>query len=118
MRRVTQREERFECEALRRLAQGQPCQNCFREDGTTVSAHSNSPDHGSGERRKAHDVFVAFLCFWCHAWLDQGRGRDPTGEYAGDRDGKRLMWQSAFERTLLLIWRQGLVIVNPNRRKP
>ena len=34
---------------------------------TVVAAHSDSSRHGKGRGIKAHDCFIAFLCFNCHA---------------------------------------------------
>lgn len=55
-----------------REAQHNRCQYCGADDGTTVAAHSNQQRHGKGMGIKAHDCFVAYLCFRCHSWIDQG----------------------------------------------
>ncbi len=96
--------------ALLRLARDQSCVNCGLEDGSIVSAHSNWSEHGKGMSIKAHDIFSAHLCFRCHSWLDQGTGRDPTGEWSSDQ--KRYMFQRAFERTLLRLCQQGRVRIS------
>lgn len=49
------------------------CFGCGRpNDGTVCAAHSNQGTHGKGKALKAHDCFVAALCYVCHAELDQG----------------------------------------------
>ena len=83
--------------------------HCGADDGSVVSAHSNWSEHGKGMSIKAHDVFVAHLCFACHGWLDQGWGPDPSGSWSGDE--KRAMFQRAMERTWLRLWQQGRVRV-------
>lgn len=99
----------FRCVALTRTARDQACQNCGSSQGV-VWAHSNQGEHGKGKSRKAHDCFGAWLCQRCHTWLDQGSiGTDPTGLYIPCRNDKQAMWQRAANRTLLELWRQGLV---------
>lgn len=48
-----------------------PCQLCRNDDSTTVAAHSNQGRHGKGMGIKAHDI-VAYLCYSCHTFVDQG----------------------------------------------
>ena len=50
-----------------------PCQECGREDGTVVAAHSNQLRDGKGRGIKADDFRVAALCYSCHMELDQGK---------------------------------------------
>jgi hypothetical protein len=50
-----------------------PCQQCGREDGTVVAAHSNQLRDGKGRGIKADDFRVAALCYSCHMELDQGK---------------------------------------------
>jgi hypothetical protein len=50
-----------------------PCQECGREDGTVVAAHSNQLRDGKGRGIKADDYRVAALCYSCHMELDQGK---------------------------------------------
>ncbi|HLP99190.1 MAG TPA: nuclease domain-containing protein [Sideroxyarcus sp.] len=90
-------------------ANGMPCQNCEAEDGTTVFAHSNMAEHGKCKGRKAHSLFGAFLCVRCHSWLDQGKGRDPTGVWQGDRQDKREMFLKAMFRTQIILLRDGVI---------
>ncbi len=99
----------FRSRKLLDLARDQPCANCGCEDGTTVAAHSNMSFHGKGMSIKAHDCFHAHLCLRCHAWLDQGTGRDPTGIYF-DRE-KPLMFQRAMDTTTLRLWKSGKIKV-------
>ena len=100
----------FRSPTLLRHARGESCTNCETEDDTTVSAHSNWPDHGKGMSLKAHDCFIAFLCFRCHSWLDQGSGMDPTGRYTVYE--KREMFDACRDKTLLRLFQQGKVKVS------
>jgi hypothetical protein len=77
-----------------------PCQHCGRQDGTVVAAHSNQAKHGKGRGIKASDVFVASLCFVCHAELDQG-----VGMLLAER---RAMWDAAHHKTKVELVRRGL----------
>lgn len=95
---------------LLELAIDQACQNCGSAFGV-VSAHANWAEHGKSKSRKAHDCYIAWLCADCHRWLDQGCKHDPTQTYLGTREGKREMWERAATRTLLQMWRQGLIKV-------
>lgn len=83
-------------EACREL----PCQNCGLEDGTVVAAHSNQLRHGKGRGIKAHDCFVAAMCFKCHKELDEG---------GLARDEKVEMWQRAHENTLVELFNRGIL---------
>jgi hypothetical protein len=75
-------------EACRQLA----CQHCGARDGTVVAAHSNQGKHGKGKGVKASDVYVAALCYGCHAELDQGK--DLT-------EAERVeMWDFAHRKTV------------------
>lgn len=57
---------------LRDMARHETCVACGADDGTIVWAHSNLPEHGKGMSMKATDEMGMFLCFRCHAELDQG----------------------------------------------
>ena len=94
---------------LRSDARGQACQHCGREDGTTVSAHANGASMGKGFGVKSSDAYTAWLCYTCHAWLDQGTGSDPTGLYQSDRASKWEMWARACLRTWEQRCKQGIV---------
>lgn len=101
----------FECPKLLALARGKACQHCFVEDDTVVAAHSNQSVHGKGKSIKAHDCFIAFLCWRCHSWLDQGSGMCPLAVYSDSREDKNAMWRVAHDRTLLLLFKLGLIVV-------
>ena len=88
-------------------ARDKPCQNCAADDGTIVAAHSNSSKHGKGKGIKSHDCFVAFLCYRCHSWLDQGTGKDPSGIW-GEKE-KPMMFSDAMHKTWLLLFREGVL---------
>lgn len=77
-----------------------PCQNCGRDDGTVVAAHSNQAKHGKGRSIKASDVFVASLCSACHAAVDQGAQMS--------RAERERMWNACHRQTLIVLVRGGL----------
>lgn len=83
-------------EACRQL----PCQNCGIEDGTVCAAHSNQLRHGKGRGIKAHDCFVASLCFRCHKNIDEGKL---------SRNEKQELWQRAHENTLIELFSRGII---------
>lgn len=85
--------------------------NCGAENDTTVSAHSNHAKHGKGMSIKAHDCFIAWLCFDCHSWLDQGKGWDPTRSYFCRAGDKEEMFQRAHDRTMLEMFKAGILEV-------
>lgn len=93
------------------LARDESCANCGAEDGTIVAAHSNLSRHGKGKSLKASDCFIAFLCFRCHSWLDQGSGMDPTERYTGSRPDKAEMFTAAMDATTLRLWESKRVKV-------
>ena len=90
-------------------ARDQVCQNCGREDGTTVAAHSNLAEHGKAKGMKAHDLFEAELCSTCHSWLDQGTGIDPSGRYQDTHSDKREMFLAAMFKTQIILLRDGIL---------
>lgn len=64
------------------------CFGCGKpNDGTIVAAHSNQGTHGKGKALKAHDCYVAALCFECHSELDQGKSMS--------REEREAMWNAA-----------------------
>lgn len=73
------------------------------EGGPGEPAHSNQSRHGKGGALKAHDCFFASACRSCHREIDQGRTMS--------REEKFDVWQRAHERTLLELFRRGLVVV-------
>ncbi|MFC4729485.1 hypothetical protein [Coralloluteibacterium thermophilus] len=74
------------------------------EGGMGEPAHSNQSRHGKGGALKAHDCFFASACRSCHREIDQGRTMS--------RDEKFEAWNRAYERTVLELWRRGLVEVS------
>ena len=90
-------------------ARGQECtirlpNICNNNPETVVSAHSNQLRHGKGGGLKAHDCFVAWACYACHAELDQG--------HRFRYDEKIEYWQRGFEETLLQMFLQNIVKVS------
>jgi hypothetical protein len=60
---------------LRKLAEGKPCQIrlvgiCNRRDDTTVLCHRRGSATGGGLGLKPHDIFGAWGCSACHAYVD------------------------------------------------
>ncbi len=99
----------FRSPALLRLARDESCANCGAEDGTVVAAHSNLSRHGKGKSLKAHDCYIAFLCFRCHSWLDQGSGRDPSDRFSRTRPEMAEMFTYAMDATTLRLWQRGRI---------
>jgi hypothetical protein len=77
---------------LLELARELPCQQCGKEDGTVVAAHSNQQRDGKGTGIKAHDFRIASLCFTCHTDIDQGSTLT--------KDQRREMWEWAHRKTM------------------
>lgn len=75
---------------------------CTGNPETTVCAHSNWNEHGKAMSQKAHDVFVAYSCADCHAWLDQG---------PAPREEKREYWHRGHALTLIRLIEKGIVII-------
>lgn len=73
------------------------------EGGRGEPCHSNQSRHGKGGALKAHDCFFASGCRACHRELDQGKTMT--------REEKSEAWQRAHERTVLELWRRGLIRV-------
>lgn len=86
--------------ALLKACREIPCQYCGRADGTVVAAHSNQAQHGKGRGIKASDQFIAALCAWCHAALDQGNAMSRTERIA--------LWTKAHIKTVTELMRRGL----------
>ena len=72
MKPIMQKHSHYRNPKLLALANGAPCMNCGIEDGTVVAAHSNSGADGKGMAIKADDAKIAFLCYNCHSWYDEG----------------------------------------------
>ncbi len=79
---------------LLQSAQHHSCQadGCGGTHGV-VAAHSNSHRHGKGWALKAHDCFVAFLCWQCHTYVDQGKA--PKAQ-------REAVWMNAWLRSVPL----------------
>ena len=86
--------------ALLKACRELPCQDCHRQDGTIVAAHSNYARHGKGRGIKSSDVYVAALCFRCHALVDQ------SSLMSADR--RKEMWTAAWIKTLSELVARGL----------
>ena len=84
-------------EAARELS----CQNCSRNDGTVVAAHSNQLRDGKGRGIKAHDFRIASLCFTCHSELDQGKNMT--------KEERLEMWENAHRNTIGMLFLLGLI---------
>jgi hypothetical protein len=69
-----------------------PCQECGREDGTVVAAHSNQLRDGKGRGIKADDFRVAALCYSCHMELDQGKSLSKAERVE--------VWEEAHRKTI------------------
>lgn len=69
-----------------------PCQECGREDGTVVAAHSNQLRDGKGRGIKADDFRVAALCYSCHMELDQGKSLSKAERIE--------IWEKAHRKTI------------------
>lgn len=75
---------------------------CNHDQETTVCAHSNWVEHGKSMGQKADDIFVAYACSDCHAWLDHG----PE-----EKAMKRDYWMRGHALTLKALINKGVVIV-------
>lgn len=73
---------------------------CNHDPETTVCAHSNWHEHGKGMGQKAHDIFTAYTCSGCHAWLDHG---------PASREEKREAWHRGHARTLVRMVEKGVI---------
>ena len=62
-----------------------------------MAAHSNYSEHGKSTGRKADDIFIAYACAQCHAYIDSHKPN--AKEY----------WSRGFARTLLLLIDQDLI---------
>lgn len=91
--------------ALLRLAKDCPrCMGCGRRnDGTVVSAHSNSYRDGKARSLKAHDYRIAFLCHGCHHEIDQGSKMS--------REERTTFWEDAHRETIGWLFESGHLVV-------
>ena len=83
-------------------ARNLPCQNCGRDDGTVVAAHTNWGG-GKGRGIKSDDNLIASLCYLCHTQIDQGRKSSEE---------RKRMWLNAHKKTVDLMQKQGLWVVD------
>lgn len=75
------------------------------EGGPGEPCHSNLSRHGKGGALKAHDCFFASGCRPCHRALDQGPKLT--------REERAEIWERAYIRTQVQLWRMGLIGVKP-----
>ncbi len=85
------------------------CTNCGRWSEGCEPAHENGIEAGKGFGIKSHDHRHAALCHACHAWLDQGSGDDPSGDWCFL--DKAEMWNRAHKRTYDIYWGNGWLTV-------
>lgn len=100
---------------LRDMCRALPCQWCNADGPGVTWAHSNWAEHGHGRSIKASDVFVAALCWRCHASLDQG--------HLLSQGAKRALWDAAHARTIRTalergLWPEGVPIPNADPHRP
>lgn len=98
----------FRSPKLLQSARGQDCTVmipgvCNGNSETVVAAHANWQEYGKGGALKAHDIFHARACSACHSELDQGKNLDY--------DEKKFFWQRGFERTLLALCLEKVLVV-------
>lgn len=75
---------------------------CRNDTRTTVACHSNFGEDGHGKGIKADDIFVAFGCFHCHQWLDEGRAPNMEKRDVFHRGMKRT-WKRLVEKGIIII---------------
>lgn len=97
------KEKTLSLPAMRRLANGEACVECGREDGTVVAAHANFSEFGKGGRLKASDAAIMFLCSLCHHELDQG--------HRMNRAEKLAMTYRCIARTLVRLIEKGKLVL-------
>jgi hypothetical protein len=93
----------YRSDKLLRALRDSPCQQCGREDGTVVAAHSNQMRDGKGRGLKAHDYRIAALCFTCHAEIDQGNKMS--------REERLNAWENAHRKTIGWLFDNNLIVV-------
>ena len=92
---------------IQQSARGQDCTVrvpgvCNFNPETTVLGHLN----GGGMSSKHHDMFAAYVCSDCHAWLDGGYVKTATRE---DRD---LLHLQGVIKTQPILIELGLIIIS------
>lgn len=76
------------------------CTCCGKtNDGTVVAAHSNQLRDGKGKGIKAHDFRIAYLCYSCHAEIDQGSKMSKQERIEA--------WEDAHRRTVGWLFESG-----------
>lgn len=85
---------------LTQSADGEQCVCCGAKDGTVVWAHSNEQRHGKGIGIKAHDLFGAYLCHWCHKQYDQGNM---------SKEDKRKAFREWWEDSMIVALEKGVI---------
>lgn len=75
---------------------------CRNDTRTTVACHSNFGEDGHGKSIKADDIFVAFGCFHCHQWLDEGKA---------SRDEKRDVFHRGMKKTWKRLIEKGVISI-------
>jgi hypothetical protein len=93
----------YRSDKLLRALRDSPCQQCGREDGTVVAAHSNQMRDGKGRGLKAHDYRIAALCFTCHSEIDQGNKMS--------REERLNAWENAHRKTIGWLFDNNLIVV-------
>lgn len=104
---LRQREPRWQCRALLDAVYQLPCLLQIPgvcEGGNGEPCHANWSDFGKGKSRKAHDCFVAAGCRACHREIDHGKRLT--------REEREAMWMCGWRRTILELFRRGLVRVD------
>lgn len=98
---------------LTQSAKNERCVSCGADDSTIVWAHSNSQKHGKGMGIKAHDIFGAYLCLFCHDMYD-GRKKLETRsqqvyEYVRyeSKGGKELWFNCMWEKSMIIACNKG-----------
>lgn len=66
-----------------------------------MAAHSNMLIHGRGHAHKAHDVYIAFLCYEHHQLYDSGS--------AMNRDEKEHYFMRAMSATWMRLIEKGVI---------
>jgi hypothetical protein len=88
-----------------KAAKGAPCMRCNRQDPTVCARHANWQEYGKGYGLKAHDCFVAYLCQTCNTAVD-------TASRTYSADDRKALWVTAYTKTVLYWFEEGLVVVN------
>lgn len=75
------------------------CMCCSADNhGNVVAAHANWSEYGKGMGTKAHDWAIAFLCYRCHSFVDDG---------PAPKEEKKSVWAHAHAKTLEWLFETG-----------